>query len=222
MTLDQPVALGTLIGRGYYRLCRRVVSVPVRVITRVRYFNVPDIGAFDGGLLIASNHQSFFDPVLVGMALAEPICYLARRSLFRVPGLGALLRSIRVHPVARGAGASAGMRTAMELLRRGEALVMFPEGTRSPDGSLGPFKRGVAALAIRCGVPVLPVCVEGAYECWPRTRSLPRPGRVGLAFGDVLRPEGGDARQLTLRLRAEIQKLRALLRERLDVHRDEM
>jgi 1-acyl-sn-glycerol-3-phosphate acyltransferase len=182
------------------------------VLTGVRHFNVPDIGRRRGGLLIASNHQSFLDPMLVGMALPGPICYLARRSLFRTPGFGALLRAVGVHPVRRGAVDAGALKAVLRMLRRGGTVVMFPEGTRSRDGTLGRFKTGAAAIALRCGVPLLPVCVEGAYECWPRTRLLPRPGRVAVAFGKELAPGDGTADELTRRLRAEIEELRASLR----------
>jgi len=170
-------------------------------------------------LLIAANHQSFLDPVLVGMALEEPICYLARRSLFRTPGFGRLLRVLRVYPISRSAVDSRGIRTVLRLLRNGEAVLMFPEGTRTRDGALGRFRRGVASLAVRCNVPILPVAVEGAFACWPRTRALPRPARAGVIFGGPMRPEGRDAGELTARLRDEIAQLQGFLRERLEGNR---
>jgi 1-acyl-sn-glycerol-3-phosphate acyltransferase len=191
-----------------------VLWLPVKALTRVEYLAVPQIEKVRGGLLIAANHQSYLDPVLIGLAWPQPICYLARRSLFRIPGLNVLMRSLNAHPIARGRVDSRGVRTVLGLLRRGEAVLVFPEGTRTRDGSLGRFRPGIASLAIRCHVPVLPACIEGAYRCWPRTRPLPRAARVAVAFGGPLRPEGEDAGQLTRRVREEIKKLQALLRER--------
>jgi 1-acyl-sn-glycerol-3-phosphate acyltransferase len=184
-------------------------------LTGVRYFNVPDLRARRGGVLLASNHQSFLDPVLIGMALPAPISYLARRSLFRVPGFGALLRAIRVHPVRRDAVDAGALKTMLRLLRDGEALLMFPEGTRTHDGTMGPLKSGAAAIAIRVGVPLLPVCVEGAFECWPRTRLLPRPARVAVAYGEELASVGRTPEELTRHLEVEIGKLRDSLRRHL-------
>ncbi len=180
---------------------------------RVRYFNVPDVRQMGGGLLIASNHQSFFDPPLVGVGLPKAVCYLARRDLFRVPGLGAVLRAVGSFPVTRGAVDVAALKTVLHLLRNGEAVVMFPEGTRTRDGSLGQFKSGVAAIAIRCRVPVLPVCIEGTFACWPRSRALPRPGRVAVAYGPLLHPGGKSAEELSRLLYGEVAKLQEFLRD---------
>lgn len=200
------------IQQGFRRLAKVAVRGPMTLFARVRHFNVPDLSGRKGGLLIASNHQSFLDPVLVGMGLAEPISYLARRSLFRTPGFRELLRVVSAHPIARGAVDSAALKTVLRLLREGEALLMFPEGTRTFDGSLGTFKSGVAAIAVRCGVPILPVCVEGAYMCWPRSRALPRPGRTAVAYGRLLEPLGKSAEELAAGLRAEVEELQAFLR----------
>jgi 1-acyl-sn-glycerol-3-phosphate acyltransferase len=213
--MDQVGAVGPRPGVRFYRFCRRVVWAPMKMLTRVRFLDAPDISRREGGLLIAANHQSFLDPLLVGMALEEPICYLARRSLFRTPGFGRLLHALGAHPITRGAVDSRGIRTVLRLLRDGEAVLMFPEGTRTRDGTLGRFRRGVASLATRCNVPVLPVAIEGAYDAWPRTRALPRPARVGVAFGDTIRPEAREADELTDELRDEIARLQEFLRERL-------
>jgi 1-acyl-sn-glycerol-3-phosphate acyltransferase len=189
--------------------------VALRLLTRVQYVGRPGPEALRGGLLIASNHQSFLDPPLIGVACRRRICYLARASLFEKRILGRLIRGLRTHPVARGAADTRALRAVTRLLRSSEVVLMFPEGTRSPDGELGPFKLGVAALAIRCAVPVLPVCVEGAFDCWPRTRALPRPGRVLVAFGQPIRDPGRDARALNRRLREEVSRLQTFLRERM-------
>lgn len=182
---------------------------------RPRHFNVPNLRALGGGLLIASNHESFFDPVLVGMGLPEPIFYLARRSLFSIPAFGPLLRAVGARPVSRGAVDSRSLRVMLKLLRDGERLLMFPEGTRTRDGSLGSFQKGVASIAVRCGVPVLPVAVAGAYESWPRARAWPRPGRAAVAYGEPLASRGREPEELTAQLRAEIVGLRAFLRSHL-------
>jgi 1-acyl-sn-glycerol-3-phosphate acyltransferase len=179
--------------------------------TGVRHFNVPDLRG-RGGLLLASNHQSFFDPVLVGMALPEPICYLARSGLFETPGFGALIRALGAHPIARGRADARALKTVLRLLAEGEAVLMFPEGTRTRDGSLGRFKPGVAAIAIRAGVPVLPVCVAGVYRCWPRTRALPRPGRTAVAYGEPVPPEGASAQGMTDEVRRRVTAMQERLR----------
>jgi len=197
---------------GFYFVCKHLLRGSLAAYVRVRYFNVPDETVMRRGLLIVSNHQSFLDPVLVGSALPAPASYLARRDLFRIPVLGQVIYALNSYPVTRGAVDSAALRNILRLLRSGETVLMFPEGTRSYDGALGLFKPGAAAIAIRCGVPVLPACVEGAYECWPRTQKLPRPGRVAVAYGKPLHPGAQSAEELTRRVRTEIEGLQGFLR----------
>ena len=182
----------------------------------LRVFGTPDLRGLDTGLLVASNHQSYLDPVAVGISIGEPLHYLARRSLFAVPGFGALIRALNTHPISRGEVDSSALKTVMRLLRSGEKVLVFPEGTRSRDGALGRFKPGAASIAIRCGVPLLPVCVEGAYRAWPRTSRLPRFARVGVAYGKLLQTGGANAEELTQRLRAEIERIQAFLRRALN------
>jgi len=179
--------------------------------TGVRHFDVPDLHGVRNGLLLVSNHQSFLDPLLLGMPLEVQVCYLARKSLFEVPGMGALLWALNTYPVRRGQVDPGALKTILKLLRTGQRVVMFPEGTRTHDGSLGVFRPGAAAMAIRTGVPVLPVCIEGAFRCWPRTSALPRPARVAVAYGSLMAPEG-DAAALTERIRLEIAAMQRRLR----------
>lgn len=141
-----------------------------------------------GGVVVASNHQSFLDPPLVGVAVARPLHYLARRSLF-VPGFGRLLRALNAFPVERGEADLRAIRQAIRLVRDGAALALFPEGTRTADGQVHAFKPGFALVAARGGVPIVPVAVHGAFEAWPRTRLLPVPGRcVSVAYGEPMPP----------------------------------
>ena len=200
---------------AFHAACRHFASAVVISLTGVRHFNVPDLGRL-GGVLIAPNHQSYLDPVLVGMAFFERIDYLAREGLFRVPGFGQWLRAVGAHPVRRGAADRAALRTVLRVLRSGRPLLMFPEGTRTRDGSLGRFSPGVGAIAVKCGAPVLPVGIEGAFRCWPRTRVLPVPARVVVAFGKPLWPKGADGRSLTVALAEQVSELQCFLRRYLE------
>jgi len=197
---------------AFFQLCRHLCIHAMMALSGVRYFNVPDMQEVVGGLLIVANHQSYLDPVLVGMALGRPINYVARSSLFRLPGFTQLIRALGAHPINRGEVDRSGLKGIIKLLRKGEPLLLFPEGTRTSDGSLGEFGRGAGSLAVRCGVPVLPVCIEGAFRCWPRHRTLPRPARVAVAFGRPLSSQGCTAHELTRRVAAEIQRLQHSLR----------
>jgi len=205
---------------AFYLACRQLLIPPVLILTRARYFNRPPAAALRGGVLIAANHQSYLDPVLVGMAWPVRIHYLARESLFRFPVFGALLHAISVHPYGRGRVDRAGLRSAMEILRGNRPLLVFPEGTRTTNGSLGRFRHGVGGLAARCGVPILPACIAGTFECWSRWRLLPRPRRVAVAFGDMISPAGRSADALTDETVKRIKELKRFLDEYLRQERE--
>jgi 1-acyl-sn-glycerol-3-phosphate acyltransferase len=176
---------------------------------------VPKLTAADGGLLVVSNHQSFLDPMVLATAVPRPLSFLARKSLFDVPGLGKLIAALGAFPVRRGVADSRALRQILRVLHEGKALLMFPEGTRTRDGSLGVFKPGAAAIAIKCNVPVLPVCVEGAFECWPRQSALPRAARMAVGYGLILDPQGMTAEALTDQMRAEVARAQSRVRARL-------
>jgi len=207
--------LGNHARHAFTAVCRYLAVPALTCLTGVRHFNVPDIGRI-GGVLIAANHQSYLDPVLVAMALDRPIHYMARQGLFHVPGLGQLVRLLGARPVSRGRVDMAAFRAAVELLSRGKALLVFPEGTRTWNGDLGAFKVGVGAIAIRCGVPVLPVCIEGAFQCWPRTRRFPMPAMVAVAYDEPLWPRNRDGHALTRLLAERIRSMQNGLRRYLE------
>ncbi len=142
----------------------------------------------EGGVILAANHASFLDPIAVGCALVRPIDYLARQTLFDIPGFGWFLRSIRVRPVRRGESDLKAMRQSISLLSQGACLVVFPEGTRTRDGRIQPLRGGVGLLAARSGAAVVPVWVEGSFSAWPRSRRFPRPSAITVWFEPVVAP----------------------------------
>jgi 1-acyl-sn-glycerol-3-phosphate acyltransferase len=163
----------------------------------------------DGPLLVTPNHQTYADPPLVTIPFRRPLYYMAWEALFEVPGLGRLIRRLRAFPVALDSADRQATREAVRLLEAGQALMIFPEGGRSPDGRLQPFKLGAFRLAAAQGAAVLPVTIAGGNHSWPPGRWLPRPGRITITFHPVLRVEpAGDpkqaARDLADRTRAAI------------------
>jgi 1-acyl-sn-glycerol-3-phosphate acyltransferase len=144
--------------------------------------NVPAAGA----VIIASNHQSYFDPVIVGSCNRRIMQYMARDTLFRNRMFGRLIRTFNAFPVKRGATDVTAIKHSLRLLREGKALLLFPEGTRTADGRIGPAQPGVVALARRSRAPIVPVAVDGVYEAWPRGQRLPRWARFHVAYGEPL------------------------------------
>ncbi len=145
--------------------------------------NVPPSGA-----LLLINHQSFLDPLLVGLPLRRPVSYLARENLFRVPVLGWLLKRTYVMPISRESASTESLRESLRRMEHGFLVGIFPEGTRSLDGRLRELKPGFVALIRRVNVPVIPVAVAGAYEAFPRGAWFPRPSKIRVVYGPPLDP----------------------------------
>jgi len=152
------------------------------VYFRWRVFNAERVPV-TGGVILAANHASFIDPPLVGSALYRPINYMARESLFRYPGVGALLRSWNAVPVNREGGGAAGLKAILDRLLAGGGIILFPEGTRTLDGKLQPARSGVGLTVIKSVAPVVPVRVFGSFEAYGRHMKIPRPRRVVVKFG---------------------------------------
>jgi len=136
-----------------------------------------------GAVILASNHASFLDPPLVGSGLKRDINYLARESLFRFPGVGALLRSWNAVPVDRDGGGAAGLRAILDRLLAGGGIILFPEGTRTRDGQLQPARSGIGLIVIKSRAPVVPVRTFGTFEAYGRKHRFPRPCRVAVKYG---------------------------------------
>jgi 1-acyl-sn-glycerol-3-phosphate acyltransferase len=115
-----------------------------------------------GGLIVASNHIAFFDPPLIGIASVRELHYLAKEELFRVPVLGALIRTFNSIPIRRGMADLSGLSKAMDVLRGGRTLIMFPEGSRMRDGELHPARPGVGMLAVGTDALIVPCYISGS------------------------------------------------------------
>lgn len=128
----------------------------------------------EGPLLYLSNHQSFVDPAINGALINDrPFRPFARETLFRGP-FGWLIHSLGAMPVSGGGGDKAVMRAAISELQAGRCVLIYPEGTRTPDGTVKTFKSGVALLLRRADAIVIPIGIDGAFDAWPRNRSKPR------------------------------------------------
>ncbi len=143
----------------------------------------------EGAALVCSNHQSFFDPMLVGMGFRRRLNYLARKTLFRFCVFRWLIEFLDAIPIDREGGGLGGLKETLKRLKRGELVLIFPEGTRTRDGEVAALKPGFVALARRSKTPLLPVAVDGAYDAWPREAKFPRRSRVSVSIGPPMMPE---------------------------------
>lgn len=136
-----------------------------------------------GPALVLANHQSYLDPLLIGLAAHRPLVYLARKTLFRNRYFAAVIRLMNAVPIDQDGIGKEGIRTIMDQLNLGKGVVIFPEGARTPDGQMHPLKAGVHLLIKRTGVPIVPVGIAGAYDAWPIWRKYPIPAPLGLPAG---------------------------------------
>ncbi|MBL9172016.1 MAG: 1-acyl-sn-glycerol-3-phosphate acyltransferase [Verrucomicrobiales bacterium] len=170
----------------FYRSCAVVVRSFGAAYLNWSVYH-PERVPITGPLILAANHVSYGDPPLIGGAVPRPIQYLARESLFRIPIFSPLIRTLNAVPIDRDGVSPAGLRTVLDLLNDGRAVLLFPEGTRSPDGNIQGAKTGVGLAVIKSGAPVVPVRVFGLYDLWGRRQILPRPGHMAIKFGMPLR-----------------------------------
>ncbi len=158
-----------------------------------------------GAALVCANHQSFFDPVLVGLALDARLNYLARQSLFQVPVLKQLITYLDAIPIDRDGFGLAGIKETLKRLKRNEQVLIFPEGTRSRDGEVAPLKPGFVTLARRAHAPLVPVAIDGAYQAWPRTEKFPSLSQIVVVIGEPI--AAGDVARLDVAtLVAELER----------------
>jgi 1-acyl-sn-glycerol-3-phosphate acyltransferase len=177
--------------RPYYRFAYAVVGLEL-LLHRIRIEgrkNIPEEGC-----LIVSNHVSFMDPTTVGWAIAKEIYYLGRKSLFKPPFWSWFLPMCNVLPIDREGHDIAGMRRIIKMLQSGESVVLFPEGTRSPDNQLQLGELGAALIAVKAQVPVLPVRVFGTYASLSRRDKFIRFRPIRVVIGRPYRPAIPDGR----------------------------
>jgi 1-acyl-sn-glycerol-3-phosphate acyltransferase len=149
-----------------------------------------------GPVLVVANHQSMFDPVLVGLSSRRYLSYLARSNLFTKPVLAPVIRSLNAIPIDRGMGKD-GIQAVLDSLGHGRAVLMFPEGERTHTGEVQPLKPGVSLLIKRVTCPIVPVGIAGCFEAWSRFHTLPHfspllvspgPSTIALAVGEPIDP----------------------------------
>jgi 1-acyl-sn-glycerol-3-phosphate acyltransferase len=134
-----------------------------------------------GGFIIVCNHQSALDPAMIALAVGREVRYLARTTLFSPKPFGWFIEAFGAMRLNHTMSGTEGLKMGLDMIKRGYGVVIYPEGRRTPDGPVYPFKPGVIILIRRGQVPVLPMAVAGAFECLPIHRWFPRPSPMFLA-----------------------------------------
>lgn len=170
-----------------------------------------------GGILLVSNHVSLLDTVIIGAATDRELHFMGADDFYRIPFLGWLLTKFNGFPVKRGTPDRQALKKALSCLQAGKALLIFPEGTRSPDGTLGEMKKGAGFIVHHSNVPTIPVFLKGAEHFMPRGSKFIRPAKLSVTFGPPLyfTTLGGinTKRELYRRISEQIQEAIVALRE---------
>jgi 1-acyl-sn-glycerol-3-phosphate acyltransferase len=193
----------------FYWLLKRIILGPILHAIFRPWVRGEEHVPEGGGAILASNHLSFSDSIFLPLVLKRRVTFLAKSDYFTGRGLKGRLtagffKGVGQLPIDRSGGqaSEAALQTGLKVLRRGDLLGLYPEGTRSPDGRLYRGKTGVARLALEAGVPVLPVAMIGTDKVQPIGRKVPRIGRVGVVIGaplDFSRYDGMEDDRFVLR-----------------------
>lgn len=207
-----------------YEFASALCAMAFVIAYRVRIRGAAQVPA-SGPCLLAANHESFFDPPLIGTFVrSRHLSFVARIGLFKFKPFAWLISALNALSINDGGSDTAAIKEVLRRLGAGHAVLIFPEGARTPDGQLQEFKRGVALLVSRARCPVVPVAVAGCYRAWsihdrfPKLRAMPVPfglfwgggQRLAVVYGkpiahEELMKDGPDA--ALARLRAEIERL---------------
>ena len=187
---ERRAAIGrSMLPQWTLELIRPVVHATSRVFWKIEFRGVENVPA-QGGLIIASNHQTYIDPFWLSLPIKRPTRYLAWSDAFRWPIVGRCLVWLGAWPLALEGSDPAAIRRSLQWLRDGGAVVIFPEGARSTEqGSLERFKAGAVRLAMEAQVPILPVTIKGGNHVWPRGWRLPRLGKVVITYHPLYHAE---------------------------------
>jgi 1-acyl-sn-glycerol-3-phosphate acyltransferase len=172
--------------------------------------NVPPLG----GVLVVSNHQSYLDPVLLGIPLRRPMSYLAKSELFENRYFSWLIRALNAFPVRQGAGDVGAVKETIKRLQEGYLLNNYPEGTRTEDGSIGKIEPGAALVVRRAGVPVVPVVIDGSFEAWPKSKKIFHAHPIRLMYGPPMQISHLKANEITKIIDQTLRTMFAELKEK--------
>jgi len=193
----------------YFQIIARIGTTLLFGLKTYGRENVPKTG----GVLLVANHQSYLDPVLVAVHLRRPVSFLAKSELFENPYFGWFIRKLHAFPVRQGDGDIGAVKEVIRRLQEGYALNIYPEGSRSETGDIGPLERGVALVIRKAGVPVVPVAIHGSFAAWPKSDKLFHAHPIRVKYGEPmnLSAKRGDAivRELEEKLRSMLAELRA-------------
>jgi 1-acyl-sn-glycerol-3-phosphate acyltransferase len=168
-----------------YNIFYNLAKLLARMIFSMRVIH-PERMVESGPLLIAVNHSSFFDPPLAGICSRRGVYYLARKTLLKWPFFGPLFPAMNVIPVERDGNDMSALREVIKKVKEGNAVLLFPEGTRSVDGHLQPARAGIGLVIAKTGAQVLPMRIFGAYEAFPKNAHRFQLSQISVVIGEPI------------------------------------
>ncbi|MDI6715851.1 MAG: lysophospholipid acyltransferase family protein [Actinomycetota bacterium] len=198
----------------FYKMVRLLLVLIFKLLFRYEITGKQNIPK-SGPVILASNHVSYVDPILIAFAGApRPVNYMAKSELFKIPIFGSLIRALNAFPIKRGIADKGAIAHSLKVLSKGGVLLIFPEGTRQRSGNLGPAYPGVTSIALKTGAPIVPIGLIGTDKILPDGRKLLRFPKLKVRIGDVIKVEKTGAKdrkqkeeELTKRLMNEINNL---------------
>ena len=193
-----------------YRICAGILRVLSRVLFRPHVTGAQNI-PLDGPVLITPIHRSNVDFAFTLFISKRKVFFMAKDSLFRVPLLGPLITRLGAFPIRRGTADRESMTLSEEVLRRGHALVLFPEGTRKEGRAVAPLHDGAMFVASRTHAKVIPVGIGGSDRAMPLGAKLPRPAKIRIVVGTAIDPPTSEGRVTRSAITAKSEELRTAL-----------
>lgn len=177
-----------------YSFFKIFFTIVFRILFRCKVTGAEYI-PLQGGVIIAANHLSLWDPPLLGIFSPRPIHFMAKAELFKIPVLGRIFKKLNAFPVRRGAADRSAIKTSIALLQSEKCLGVFPEGTRSKTGKLGTAEPGIAMLAVKTGAPIIPAAIIGTNKVFHCKTILPQ---FEVRFGKPIMVPAGKLDKETL------------------------
>lgn len=161
----------------------------------------------EGPVIIAANHPSYFDPVVLSLATTRHVRFFALADILKVPVIGWFARQWGILPVYRGGDNEPTVQKALRVLQRGGAIGIFPEGRRSLQYAMGLARPGVGRLAIQSGAKIVPCIIYGTWKAWPHLTALPHPAKIVVDFLPPITVEGPDVKETHEKIALQVREL---------------
>lgn len=175
--LKRDAIMGEALKRLLVIFIRLVAYFYFKIFHGIKFYGAENVPK-NGPVLLVANHVSFYDPIVIGIGQKRWIKFMTLDVYFRVPILRTVIKLCGAFPVNQSKVDKKTFKEAIDTLKRGDILGIFPEGGRSPDGQVQEAKPGIALIAVRAKATIVPVTITGAYEAWPRSRMFPLPKRI--------------------------------------------